>query len=323
MLLTLKGTSGGGGGGLELMDGADYTRVPNAGVDDETTPTEVPDEAAVAATHSQKLRRSKTDSGSTSNSSSTKTEPTPDPAPTAQAQTSTDTYLNTDTGTYRNKFEGGKSWMKVSFPSAKDPTWHQRFPKLSTCVITIEADDDFVRPIEGSKPQMYAILPKTASASGNGDVQRLIDRVCNDVVEVFPQLGGKILSQELRGPIRAGLSQTPERFAAPGIKPRSPYPNLFIAGSDITVNDSFSGKITSGLLAVNDMLGYNTVLDHFVLEKDIIRDLERFMSVLSSSNEDVAVPMGHSLQKDDEEKGNVEEKVGSDAIASAESSKEK
>jgi len=89
------------------------------------------------------------------------------------------------------------------------------------------------------------------------------------------------------------------------------------------VNDSFSGKITSGLLAVNDMLGYNTVLDHFVLEKDIIRDLERFMSVLSSSNEDVAVPMGHSLQKDDEEKGNVEEKVGSDAIASAESSKEK
>uniref|UniRef100_A0A7S0GEG8 Uncharacterized protein n=1 Tax=Proboscia inermis TaxID=420281 RepID=A0A7S0GEG8_9STRA len=191
MLLTLKGTSGGGGGGLELMDGADYTRVPNAGVDDETTPTEVPDEAAVAATHSQKLRRSKTDSGSTSNSSSTKTEPTPDPAPTAQAQTSTDTYLNTDTGTYRNKFEGGKSWMKVSFPSAKDPTWHQRFPKLSTCVITIEADDDFVRPIEGSKPQMYAILPKTASASGNGDVQRLIDRVCNDVVEVFPQLGGE------------------------------------------------------------------------------------------------------------------------------------
>ena len=44
----------------------------------------------------------------------------------------------------RNKFDTGVSWIKISFPSAKDPSWNDRYPGKSTCVITIEADNDFV-----------------------------------------------------------------------------------------------------------------------------------------------------------------------------------
>jgi hypothetical protein len=37
--------------------------------------------------------------------------------------------------------EEGGEWLHVSFPSAKDPTFHDRFPEHSTCVVETEMDD--------------------------------------------------------------------------------------------------------------------------------------------------------------------------------------
>ena len=85
----------------------------------------------------------------------------------------------------RAKFTSGVSWIKVSFPSAKDPSWFDRYGDVSTCVVTIEADDDFVRMFD-TKPKIYSILKV-----GSGEVERLRERVLKDLLEAFPQLEGE------------------------------------------------------------------------------------------------------------------------------------
>jgi hypothetical protein len=89
----------------------------------------------------------------------------------------------------RTKFETGVSWMKISFPSAKDPTFPARHgDNITTCVVTIEADDDFTMFFD-TKPKIYSIFKDRAGDSGNR--QRLLDRVQKDLLTVYPQLQGK------------------------------------------------------------------------------------------------------------------------------------
>jgi hypothetical protein len=89
----------------------------------------------------------------------------------------------------KNKFETGASWIQISFPSAKDPSFESRHGKVSTCVVTIEADDDFVTLFD-TKPKLYAIHK---GKEDPGDLQRLVERVRKDLFENFPQVQGKIL----------------------------------------------------------------------------------------------------------------------------------
>ena len=80
--------------------------------------------------------------------------------------------------------------MRVSFPSAKDPSFEQRHGKLTTCVVTVEADDDLVTPFD-TKPKIFVMKRSTPSASG--ELQRLLERVKKDLFELYPQLEGKNL----------------------------------------------------------------------------------------------------------------------------------
>ena len=99
--------------------------------------------------------------------------------------------------TKRSKFEAGVSWMKISFPSAKDPTFSARHgDNTTTCVVTIEADDDFTVFFD-TKPKMYSIFKDRAGDSGNR--QRLLDRVQRDLLNIYPQLEGKKTSALMSG----------------------------------------------------------------------------------------------------------------------------
>ena len=86
---------------------------------------------------------------------------------------------------------------------------------------------------------------------------------------------GNIIKLSVRGPIRMGLSHTPERYVAKGIRPKTHFPNLFMTGSDLTV-DTFSGGIVAGWLTANAVLGYN-YLHLSTLSKTISYDLEQFL----------------------------------------------
>jgi hypothetical protein len=101
---------------------------------------------------------------------------------------------------------------------------------------------------------------------------------------------GKIVSSQLVGPLYRGLSHNPQRYVAKGIRPESPYPGLFVGGSDLTVGDSFSGSIVGGWLAANAVMGYSAV-DHLFLQKNITSDIVRFLEEPDIPEEDhVAVP---------------------------------
>ena len=243
--------------------------------------------------------------------------------------------------TRRCKFQTGESWMKVSFPSAKDPSWHDRYGSISTCVVTVEACDDFVRAFD-TKPQIYSIL-KGAGNSTSGEMARLLDRVMKDLVQTFPQLEGKehwllfmlsiiesrvlhsipllfspgnIICSQIYGPARSGLTHCPARFAIKGNRPETSYPGLFVGGADLTVGDSFSASIVGGWMAANAVMGYS-MIDHVYLKKNMTSDLEQFMEEPSLATErdgvvveDVAVPF-KELKIDEE-----------NATKTAESSKE-
>ena len=113
---------------------------------------------------------------------------------------STSSSSTTSKKTPRSKFIPGSSWMKVSFPSAKDPSWVDRHGSISTCVVTIEADDDFVKMFD-TKPKIYSVLNK----SGSPDMERLSDRVLKDLVETFPQLEGQSICQQFPLYIQAAV----------------------------------------------------------------------------------------------------------------------
>lgn len=195
------------------------------------------------------------------------------------------------------KFHSDVSWIHVSFPSAKDPSFEQRHGKVSTCVVTIEADDDFVTPFD-TKPKLFVINKETAGTAG--DLQRLLDRVTKDLISLYPQIEGKIVQSEVRGPFRCGLTHNPERFAAKGIRPESPYPGLYAGGSDLTVGDSFSGGLVGAWLVANSVIGYNA-LDLLWLKKTISSDVERFLEqpMLPEGGEDLAVPYENAATEEE------------------------
>ena len=177
--------------------------------------------------------------------------------------------------------------MQISFPSAKDPSFESRHGKITTCVVTIEADDDFVTPFE-TKPKLYAI--QKGKGETHGDYKWLMEQVQNDVLATYPQLEGKIACAEMVGPLYRGLSHTPHRYAAKGVCPESPYPGLYSGGSDLTVGESFSASIVGGWLAANAVAGYSA-LDHLFLQKNITSDIIQYLEHpdLPDDGEDLAV----------------------------------
>jgi hypothetical protein len=113
----------------------------------------------------------------------------------------------------------------------------------------------------------------------------------------------KILHYEISGPFQKGLSHNVERYIAKGIRTDSPYPGLYVGGSDLTVGDSFSGSLVGGWLVANALCGYNTI-DYLFLQKNITSDIQRFLeppkSRIHTSYENVeAVPYDNPPSKDE------------------------
>ena len=186
------------------------------------------------------------------------------------------------------KFESGRSWINIAFPSAKDPSFEERHGKVSTCVVTFEADDDFVTSFD-SKPKLYAVK-QTVNDKVAKD--RLLQRVKRDLFDLYPQLEEKILHAEIPSSVLRSLMHNPERYAAKGVRADTPYPGLYLGGSDLTVSGSLSASIVAGWLSANAVTGYSYI-DLMFLEKTLTTDIEQFLEVPDLSGdyeEDLAVP---------------------------------
>ncbi|MFK7949738.1 MAG: phytoene desaturase family protein [Saprospiraceae bacterium] len=151
----------------------------------------------------------------------------------------------------------------ISFPSAKDPDWSNRYPERSTIdIITLLPYETFEK-WEG-----------TRWMKRGEEYDNLKENISNRLLEILykhlPYLRGKIVHQELSSPLSTkhfinydkgeiyGLDHTPSRFRQKFLRPRTPIKNLYLTGQDI-VTAGVGGALFSGVLTVAAMTGKNVL----------------------------------------------------------------
>lgn len=143
----------------------------------------------------------------------------------------------------------------ISFPSAKDPEWSNRYPGKSTIdIITLmpyEVFQEWEDTRWKKRGEDYETL-KEAYA------QRLLE----ELFKLEPHLRDKIDFYELSTPITTkhfvnyekgeiyGLDHSPERFKHKFLRPHTPIKNFYLTGQDI-VTAGIGGALFSGLLTAS------------------------------------------------------------------------
>ena len=151
----------------------------------------------------------------------------------------------------------------LSFPSAKDPDWSNRYPgKSSIDIITLLPYETFEKWSDTSwkkRGEEYEALKEQIS-------QRLLE----ELYKQLPQVKGKIKCYELSTPLTTqhfvnyesgevyGLDHSPSRFRQSFLKPRTPIKNFYLTGQDI-VTAGVGGALFSGVLTSMAITGKNVL----------------------------------------------------------------
>ncbi|MDG2194999.1 MAG: NAD(P)/FAD-dependent oxidoreductase [Polaribacter sp.] len=149
----------------------------------------------------------------------------------------------------------------ISFPSAKDPDWSNRYPGKSTIDILTLLPYEIFDKWEGSKwmkrGEEYNALKENIS-------QRLLE----ELFKQMPQLKEKIAYYELSTPLTTqhfvnydkgeiyGLDHAPDRFHQKFLRPRTSIKNFYLTGQDI-VTAGVAAALLSGIITTSAMTGKN------------------------------------------------------------------
>lgn len=147
----------------------------------------------------------------------------------------------------------------ISFPSAKDPDWNNRYPGKSTVEIVTMAKHDWFEPWKdktwGKRGQDYEDLKETFS-------QRLLDilfarmpqlRDALDYYELSTPLSTDWFQKATQGEIY-GLDHFVDRFKQPFLHPVTPVKNLYMTGADV-MTAGVGGALMAGLMTTCAMQG--------------------------------------------------------------------
>ena len=152
----------------------------------------------------------------------------------------------------------------ISFPSAKDPTWNERYPGKSTIdIVTVAPYDAF---------EKWADLPwKKRGEEYEAVKEEYSQRLLEELFKLEPQLRDKVDFYELSTPVSTkhfsnyskgelyGLDHSPERFGYEFLRPHTPIKNYYLAGQDI-VTAGIAGALFSGVIAASAVTKKN-ILD--------------------------------------------------------------
>jgi all-trans-retinol 13,14-reductase len=147
----------------------------------------------------------------------------------------------------------------VSFPSAKDPDWTNRYPDRSTIdIITLVPYETFA-PWVGSRwmkrGEDYDALK-----------EKISKRLFEALFKQLPHLRDHIDHYELSTPLTTqhfvnykkgeiyGIDHTPDRFRQKFLKPRTPIKGFYLTGQDI-VTAGVGAALFSGLITASAMTG--------------------------------------------------------------------
>ncbi len=149
----------------------------------------------------------------------------------------------------------------ISFPSAKDPDWINRYPGHSTIEIITLLPYDTFRSWEGTKW-------KKRGKNYEQLKEKIAQRLLKKLYQRLPHLEGKISYHELSTPLTTqhfvnydkgeiyGLSHTPQRFRQRCLQPRTSIGGFYLTGQDI-VTAGVGGALFSGVLTATAMTGTN------------------------------------------------------------------
>jgi all-trans-retinol 13,14-reductase len=151
----------------------------------------------------------------------------------------------------------------ISFPSAKDPDWNNRYPGKSTIDIITLVPYELFEDWEGTRwmkrDENYNDLKKN-----------IANRLLEVLYQYIPQAKGKIEHYELSSPLTTqhfvnydkgeiyGLDHTPDRFRKDFLQPRTPIKNLYLTGQDV-VTAGVAAALFSGVITTSAMLGKNMI----------------------------------------------------------------
>jgi len=151
----------------------------------------------------------------------------------------------------------------MSFPSAKDPTFGQRYPGRSTIeVIAPVPYAAFARWADTRwkrRGPEYDEFKQVLAARLQADLERHVPAVRGriDYAEVSTPLSTRHFANYGRGEIY-GLSATPARFGLRSLGARTPVRNLFLTGAD-TCTSGVAGALFGGAITASAVLGRNIV----------------------------------------------------------------
>ena len=149
----------------------------------------------------------------------------------------------------------------ISFPSAKDPSFEQRYPGRSTIeVITMAPFAAFER--------WSGTRWKKRGAEYDELKSKLASRLLDQLISAVPTVRGRVEHAELSTPLTTahfngaergeiyGLAPTPARFALRCLRPATAVRNLFLTGAD-TVMAGVAPAMIGGILCASAILGRN------------------------------------------------------------------
>jgi all-trans-retinol 13,14-reductase len=154
--------------------------------------------------------------------------------------------------------DGGKSPLPVayiSFPSAKDPDWENRYPGKSTIEIITLCPYEWVEKWDGSRW-------KKRGAEYEEMKEKMSQRMMAKLFEVMPHLKDKIDYYELSTPLSTkhfanydqgeiyGIDHTPQRFTIKSLRPKTSVKNFFLTGQDV-LSVGIAGALLSGVLTAS------------------------------------------------------------------------
>ncbi len=159
---------------------------------------------------------------------------------------------------FNNNPENDLPVVYLSFPSAKDPDWDNRYPNKSTIDIITMAPYAWFAKWEDTrwKKRGNEYEEKKAYFS---------ERLLNTMYQYLPQLKGKVDYHELSTPLSNrhfcnyaqgeiyGIDHTPKRFDQRFLKATSPIKNLFLTGQDI-VTVGIGAALASGAVTASAIL---------------------------------------------------------------------